>query len=217
MSGQKPFRNTAPKKTKRKSANAKNTLGQRISWEAARILAEGCAKNYLNAKTKAVHHLNLPADTRLPSNLEVELALKEHVALFDHEDHETRLRKAREQALEIMLFLEAFGPRLVGPVLKGMLTPGSSIQIHVFADTPEEISFVLDDHRIPYRSSSTHLQFGQNNAQLVHTIQFLAGKHPIELFIFSSSHDIPRGPIDGKSMERATIKKIKYLLNQGVN
>ncbi len=214
MPGQKPRRTTAPKKTKRKSVNGKNTLGQRISWEAARVLAEGSAKNYLNAKTKAIHHLNLPADTRLPTNLEVELALKEHVALFDHEDHEIRLREAREQALEIMLFLEAFGPRLVGPVLKGTLTPGSSIQIHVFADTPEEISVVLENHRIPYQSGSTQLQFGRNNAQLVHGIQFLAGKHTIELFIFSSSHDIPRSPIDGKSMERAAIKKIKQLLDQ---
>lgn len=215
MSGQKPFHNTAPKKKKRKAANAKDTLRQRISWEAARILAEGSAKNYLKAKTKAIHHLNLPTDTRLPTNLEIELALKDHFAIFSDDDHESKLRKVRELALETMLFLEAFDPRLVGPVLEGTLTPSSSIQIHVFADTLEEVSLLLEDHQIPYKSDSINLQFGQNNTQLVNIIQFLAGNNMIELYLMNNKRDVPRSPIDGKSMERATVKKIKLLLDQG--
>lgn len=221
MRNQKPRQKPKSRKIEKKvsvSTGSKKLLAQQISWEAARILSDGSAKDYLSAKTKALEHLNLPARTSLPTNAEVDNALRDHVALFSKKENDQTVKVARELALEIMLFLKDFSPRLVGPVVSGILVPGSALQIHVFADTSETIGFLLQDHRIPFQSKDTRLCFNRDNYRQIPVYMFVAGVNDIEIYVFCPPNEklVPLSPIDGSPMHRIKTEELEIILNESI-
>ena len=134
-------------------------IRQRICAEAARIMSAEGVRDFHTAKRKAALRLNIPNAKHLPSNEEVEAALRDYLQLFHAESLSTTLRHLRNIALEAMRFFQAFDPRLVGPVLSGTVTAQSAIQLHVCADTPEEIGLMLAEHHIPYDEADKRLRY----------------------------------------------------------
>lgn len=189
-------------------------MRQLICVEAARIMAEEGVKDFHAAKRKAASRLNQPETRDLPSNQEVEAALAAHLQLF----HADRLPKAlndlRHRALEAMRFLAPFEPRLVGAVLSGNVTPYSEIQLHVSADTPEEIAFLLQEQHIPYDESSRRMRFGGERYETHPTYNFLADATAVELTVFTpeGAREAPLSPVDGKPMRRASMREVETLL-----
>jgi hypothetical protein len=125
----------------------------------------------------------------------------------------------RELAAEAMHFLEKFEPRLVGPVLSGTVTSTSAIELHLTADTPEEIGFWLDDHGIPYKQADRRLRFGGDRYEAYPAYSFTADGVPVELCVFGHRHarETPLSPVDGKPMKRANRREVEMLINEATD
>lgn len=182
--------------------------------EAARIMAEEAVGDYAVAKRKAAERLGAPTTRNLPSNAEVEDALVAYQQIFADPEREDHLRFLREQALEAMEFFRVFRPRLVGAVLAGTADEGSSIHLHLFADTPETVAMFLLDQGIPYDTDERRLRFGSDQWVTRPVFRFWAGDVPVALTVFDEDEirEAPRSDIHNRPMKRAGINAVRELL-----
>lgn len=202
-----------PARRGRSSGRGSTHKRQRISIEAARIMAEEGVRDFQSAKRKAAERLALD-DRDLPTNEEIEQALQQHLQLFHGDTLAHDVRRLRRLALEAMQFLATFEPRLVGPVLSGTVAPETEIQLHVRADTPEEVDGFLREHGIPFRATERRLRFGGDRQQSVPSYRFTADGVNIELYVFrpQEARETPLSPVDGRPMQRANTKDVEALL-----
>jgi hypothetical protein len=197
------------------SARGGAQLRYHIAQEAARIMAEEGVRDFHAAKCKAAVRLNQPDTRHLPSNREVEAALRRHLELFDGARLAERLRYLRGLALEAMHFLAAHAPLLTGPVLSGAATAYSPIQIHVCAENPEDIALLLQAHHIPYDQSDKRLRFGGERYRQVPTYAFRVEDATVELSVFNPEQrrEAPLSPVDGRPMPRANLAEVTAFLD----
>lgn len=111
-------------------------LSTEIAEAAARLIAEE-GLPWGPAKHKALRALDLPTRTALPSNEQVEDALREHLALFQADTQPTELRQLRELALRWMERLADFEPLLTGAVWRGTANRWSDIHLQLHSDDPK--------------------------------------------------------------------------------
>ena len=190
-------------------------LRQHIAADAARIMAEEGVRDFHTAKRKAATRLGLPETKHLPGNDEVESALQEYLRLFHAGRVTQSAQRLRVLAAEAMRFLARFNPRLVGPVLSGTVTSASAIELHLIADTPEEIGFWLQEHSIPYQQGDRRLRFGGERYMAFPAYSFTADGVPVELCVFDhrQARETPLSPVDGKPMKRAHLREVESLVN----
>ncbi|MFP4147157.1 MAG: hypothetical protein ACLFMS_00500 [Halorhodospira sp.] len=186
--------------------------------EAARLMAEDGVRDYYAAKRKAAERLGASDTRNLPANQEIHEALLEHQAVFGGAEHEAELLRLRRRALEAMTFFAEFRPRLVGSVLSGTADAGSSVQLHLFADTPETVLLYLMDRRIPFESDERRLRFGRDGWSVLPVFRFLAGDTEVELTVFGESglREPPRSEVHGGAMERAGVAEVRALVEEAV-
>ncbi len=187
---------------------------QGLAREAARIIAQGLTPDYQSAKQKARHNLAMPAQTPLPSNQEIEVALLEYQRLFAGKKTRCQLRELRSAALRAMQELANFKPRLTGAVLRGSVNSVTAVCLHLFAETIEEVGYFLLDCEIPYRHIQQSMDFGKGERHDIHGFAFLADGVPFELLVFSGTyrHRSPRCPIAAGPMHRAGLSEVQALL-----
>jgi hypothetical protein len=188
----------------------------RIAQEAARLMAEEGVQDFYAAKRKAAQHLGAPDTRNMPRNQEVEAALQEYQRLFKRSEQRSHLRALRQSAVQAMRFLAGFRPRLVGSVLSGTAGQHADINLHLFADTPEEVSLFLMDKSIPFQPAQKRLRIARETWQDFPAYEFMAGEHPVELVIFPSEghREAPRSPVDGRPMQRARLEEVEALLDE---
>lgn len=189
-------------------------LRQHIATDAARIMAEEGVGDFQTAKRKAAARLGLPETKNLPGNDEVNSALQEYLRLFHGERLTRSVRQLRALAAEAMRFLSKFDPRLVGPVLSGTVTAASEIELHLTADTAEEIGFWLDEHGIPFQQGNRRLRFGGDRQETFPAYRFTADNVAVELCVFNhrEARETPLSPVDGKPMKRANLREVENLM-----
>ncbi len=200
-------------------------------------MAEEGVNDFHTAKRKAANRLNLPEAKHLPSNQEVESALQQYLQLFHAERLAHDVRRLRALAAEAMRFFARFEPRLVGPVLAGTVTPSSEIQLHLAAETPEDVALMLQEHHIPFDQTERRTRFGGERYEMLPVYRFqaviegahlasvsmhqaagpgapAAGNATIELCVFDSRsmREPPLSPVDGRPMKRANLKELEELL-----
>lgn len=90
--------------------------------------------------------------SQLPTDDQIETALREHYAIFDPVGHKERLRELRMMALTVMQELSNYSPLLTKGVLNGCADKYSNIYIDVFAEDPKELEIFLLDRNIDYES-----------------------------------------------------------------
>lgn len=180
-------------------------------------MADEGLHDFYAAKRKAAQHLGAPDTRNMPRNNEVEAALEEYQRLFHGEQQAQHLQALREAAVQAMRFLAAFNPRLVGSVLSGTAGRHADINLHLFADTPEEVSLFLMEAHIPFEESLKRLRVAREEWQEFPGIGFRAGDYPVDLVVFprEGRRDAPRSPVDGKPMQRAGLDEVEALLAQG--
>ncbi len=190
-------------------------LRHQISVEAARIMSDEGVRDFQVAKRKAAERLGIPDNKHVPTNQEVEQALREYLELFHAKRLSGTLDTLRKCAVEAMHFFSEFKPRLVGSVLSGIVTPESRIQIHVSADTSEDIGLLLSDHNIPFEETDKRLRYGGDRYESCPVYCFSADNNPIEVFVFNHKRgrETPLSPVDGKPMQRATVTQVEKLFN----
>lgn len=187
----------------------------RVAQEAARIMAEEGVRDFLAAKRKAVDRLGLSGHRRyFPSNLQVEDALAEYQRLFRADAHGDRLRELRECALRAMELFRAFSPRLVGPVMSGLVGRHAEVALHLFADPPEEVVVFLMQHGIPFESGERRLRRASGVARAYPVFRFMAGEEVIDATVFAIDEirEAPASPVDGRPMKRGSLRELEALL-----
>jgi hypothetical protein len=190
----------------------------RIAQEAARLMSEEGIQDFYAAKRKAAQHLGAPDTRNMPRNQEVEAALQEYQRLFRGEQQTGHLRVLREAAVQAMRFLAGFKPRLVGSVLSGTAGRHADINLHLFADTPEEVSLFLMDNSIPFHPAQKRLRISREAWQEFPAYEFMAGDQAVELVVFpcEGRREAPRSPVDGRPMRRARVEEVEALLADSV-
>ena len=188
----------------------------RIAQEAARMMAEQGITDFYVAKRKAARQLGAPDTRNMPRNAEVEEALASYQRLFHASEQAEYLTGLRHGATHAMRFLTDFSPRLVGSVLTGTAGPHSDINLHLFADTAEQVAMFLMEANIPFDSKLKRLRLGGDETQEFPGFGFRAGEHAVELTVFPSEgrREAPRSPVDGKPMRRATLQEVELLLDE---
>jgi len=197
-----------------KSSGRDQQMRARIAQEAARLMEEEGVQDYYVAKRKAAQHLGAPDTRNMPRNSEVEVALEEYQRLFRGDHQAGHLKALREGAVQAMRFLADFSPRLVGSVLSGTAGQHADINLHLFADTPEEVNLFLIETHIPFQDSQKRMHVSREEWQEFPCFEFLAGDNAIDLVVFprEGRREVPLSPVDGKPMRRAGLEEVELLL-----
>lgn len=116
-----------------------------IACLAARLMAEDGIDDYGLAKRKAARNLGAPDSEALPTNQQVEEALRAYQAVFQEEELRERVAVLRQSALDMMLKLEPFHPYLTGPALDGTAGRYAEAEIELFADSAKDVEIFLLD------------------------------------------------------------------------
>lgn len=189
------------------AAHGSQHVAEQLVHAAARLMAEDGISDYGHAKRKAVRQLGLPEGFPLPSNGEVEAALKSYLALYQADEQPDRLRALREEALRLMRFLEPFRPYLIGSVLDGTAGRHSSIDIQLYADTAKDVEIFLLDKGIAY----AHGQARNGRAEAVFVVDTEAGSANLIVFPLADERVAYRSN-DGRLRERARADAVQTLL-----
>lgn len=189
-------------------------MRQRIAQEAARIVAEEGIRDYHMAKRKAADRLGAADTQNMPRNTEVEEALHEYHRLFKSATQPRRLRQLRETALQAMRLFVRFDPRLVGSVLTGTAGEHSDVNLHLFAENPEEVALFLMEEHIPFEPGERRLRLSSDATVAYPVYRFVAGGTTIDLTVFHTTglRQAPRSPVDGKPMRRVSIAALEELM-----
>ncbi len=120
----------------------RNNVRASIARSATRLIADGLT-DYQAAKQKAARQHGVTDHHALPDNHEIELALREHFALFSAGAQPRVLSALRATAIRLMLRLEQFSPWLVGAVLNGTANEFSEIELELIGVEPKEFEIYL--------------------------------------------------------------------------
>jgi hypothetical protein len=105
-----------------------------VAAAAAQLVVEE-GMEYAAAKRKAARAFG--SRVELPSNEEVEDAVREHIEIFCADTQPAELQALREVALLWMQRLEEFRPHLSGAVWRGTATRLSSVHLDLYCDDPK--------------------------------------------------------------------------------
>lgn len=191
-----------------------NRVRLEIAAEAARIMATEGQRGFLAAKEKAASRLGANSRTSLPSNSEVEQALREWQFLYGGESLRQTLLELREAALSAMHFLAPFRPKLVGPVLEGTADEFSRISLHVFADDPDAVVRFLMERHVPFTQEVRRIRWHDGSGRDLEIVVIEGGGHAIELIqmIGPDARQAPPSPVDGRGQRRAGVAEVERLL-----
>jgi hypothetical protein len=192
-----------------------NILRQRIAAEAARLMVEHGIKDYLTAKNKAARSLGVNNKKDLPRNSEIQNAVMEYQRLFQSENQPQQLQHLREEALQAMSFFRDFLPRLTGPVLEGTADEHSDVNLHVFAETPEEFMHFLEQRSLPFDEQQRRYKFTDGHEEFIPVYRFLAGDVSFDVAVFPRRmHQPPVSRIDGSPVQRVSERELQRIMQQ---
>lgn len=189
-------------------------LRRQIAFEAARLMYLREESEYFRAKQKAAQRICQgwvkPAD--LPSNAEVRDEVQAFARLYEGESRADNLLAMRLAALRLMRLLARFRPRLIGSVMTGHIRGGSDIDLHLFSDSIEAVTHLLDQEGLAYTLERKRVR--KHNEERIFTHVHLRDEFDFELTIYAAdkAHFVFRSSITGKAIERASIAELEQLL-----
>jgi predicted HD phosphohydrolase len=169
---------------------------------------------YYRAKMKAARQIGQgwvkPAD--LPANTEIRDQIQAMARLFEGDARTDNLLAMRLAALAMMRRLAPFRPRLIGSVLTGHVRQGSDIDLHLFSDTTEAITHLLDQDGQDFTVERKLVR--KHGEERIFTHIHLVDEHPFELTIYpeNQAHFVFKSSITGKAIERASIAELEQVL-----
>jgi predicted HD phosphohydrolase len=194
----------------------RSKLRRQITWEAARLMYSRQESEYYRAKMKAARTMGQrwvrPSD--LPSNAEVRDEIQSLARLYEGDARADNLQTMRLAALAMMRRLAPFRPRLIGSVMTGHIRQGSDIDLHLFSDTTEAVTHVLDQDGATYTVERKKVR--KHGEERIFTHIHLVDRFPFELTIYAAdmAHYVFKSSITGKAIERASIAELEQFLER---
>jgi hypothetical protein len=176
-------------------------LTDEIAAVAARLVADE-GMEYAAAKRKAAREFGPRAE--LPSNEQVEDAVREHIALFCAETQPAELQALREVALLWMQRLAEFRPHLSGAAWRGTATRLSAVHLDLYCDDPKAAEIALVNAGEDYDVGSLH-QPGRREPLEVLTVASpsRALGEPVTVHLFLHDTDEQRGALQPDARGRS--------------
>jgi predicted nucleotidyltransferase len=185
-----------------------------VAVEAARLLYTREFKEYFQAKREAARR---QATTVLPSNSEIHHQLLLLADRLEGPERQRRLERMRRAALEVMILLAEFEPRLIGSTWTGHIRRGSDIDINLFSDHPQAVTDRLRAAGIAFELERVQRRKNGQEQEFVH----LHATHPesrlaLEVTLYPASQlaHPPLCSITGGPMARASLSQLRQLLEQ---
>ena len=203
----------------RKTHERAENLRRELAQTAARIMAEQGISDFLMAKQKAAQRLGVSEQGNLPRNAEIQAALQDYQRLFGGGRQGDLIGRLRREARKAMALFAAFEPRLVGQVLAGTASDHSAIELHVFADTAEQVALHLLANEVPYEVSEWRGRTRRGDALSQASYTFMAGDVPVEAVVFplKGLREAPSCPVDGRPMARASQRELDALITSATS
>lgn len=191
-------------------------MRSRIAHLAARMIAEDGISDYGLAKRKAARQAGAADSRNLPTNVEIEEALRAYQHLYQAEEQPERVQRLRELALEVMRLLAQFNPHLTGAVLSGNAGRHADVHLQVYIDSPKQLEIFLHNRAIPFRTREIRVWVGE----LVETVPALllsTSEAEVQVMVLSPNHRRQplRLSVDGRPLERAPLETVESLLAGG--
>jgi hypothetical protein len=198
--------------------HGRNDTRNRIAHLAARLMAEDGIEDYARAKRKAARQAGMLDARQLPSNEEVEAALRVHQNLYQQPEHDERLQDLRRRALQAMRAFSQFDPHLTGPVLRGNAGRYAGIELYLFTDNDKSVEHFLIERGIPYKSSVARLYLGDQPCA-VPAFTVSDGAVDVEITVLPGlALRVPlRSSPAGKAIEHAKLRAVEELLASGTD
>jgi len=174
---------------------------------AARLIAEEGIGDYAQAKRKAARQLGLPESTPMPSNAEIEAAVREWQAVFQDDEQKERIAHLRRKAAELMEILQDFRPYLTGSVLDGTAGRYAEIDLQLFADSAKEVEIFLLNQGIPYEHDIPR----NDRAEAVLVVESDDAIANLVIYRPLDERISPKGR-DGRPRERARLAAVQKLI-----
>ena len=193
----------------------RNDARSRIAHLAARLMAEDGIEDHALAKRKAARQVGAVDSGQLPSNEEIDSALRTYHQIYQHDEQRSRLRRLREKALHAMRELQQFNPYLTGSVLSGSAGRYADIDLQLFTDSVKAVEHYLISRGIAYKTAQRRLYSGEEPCAIpVFTVN--DGGIDIQIAVFSTRElRLPlRTSLGGKPMERAKMQAVETLLSE---
>ena len=120
----------------------------------------------------------------------------------------------RLEALRLMRILRQFRPRLIGSVMTGHVRQGSDIDIHLFSNSAELITNILESEGFQF--DLERKQVVKHNEARVFTHIHVHDRFNFELTVYpeDKAHYVFKSSITGKAIERASIKELEELIGR---
>ncbi len=184
---------------------------------AARLCADDGTLDRASALRRAAERLGLTLDERFMAVdcTRLEAEIRQYQRVFRPKQGEA-LQHLRREALNAMVFLDAFSPRLVGSVLSGTADQESKITLHLFADTPEDVMTFLMEKNIPFAESERRYHYRSGRLERALVLSFVAFEVPFDLVVFDRAaiKEAPLTSARGGPLPRASKAKLKTLLDE---
>ena len=161
----------------------RNDMRNRIAHLAARLMAEDGIEDYARAKRKAARQAGMPDTRQLPSNEEIDQALRVQQTLYHKAEHDASLRDLRVRALDAMREFAQFNPHLTGSVLSGNAGRFADIDLYLFTDNSKAVELFLLDHRIAYETHEV-TRYSGDRARAVAVLALDWQGLPLKLSVF---------------------------------
>ncbi len=189
-------------------------LRRTIRYEAARIMAEDGIRDFRKAKRKACGRLGVSTNRSVPTNLEIEDSLEEHLAIFNGDELQIQHRIYLQAAFTVMQWFDHCSPRLVGAALSGTITSSRPVELQLFPDTFEEIGTTLEEGKIRFRMLEKRLRFQREGFRNMSGFEFQLGAIDIEIMVFLPGDPYPPlSRVNGKPVKWGSMKKVRRLLD----
>jgi len=128
----------------------RDLMREQLAHQAAKLMAENSITDHAYAKRKAAKQLGAADTQHLPSNEEIDIALRSFRSLYQYAGHPEILRTLRETALDTMRMLAEFHPYLTGSVLSGTAGGQSDINLMLFSDDKKALLLFLFKNNIKF-------------------------------------------------------------------
>ena len=188
-------------------SDAHSDLRAEVADQAARLIADG-GLDYQSAKQKALRRAfagTTPPAGLVPTNEEIDRALREHLDLFDPQ-HAARVQEYRKAAAVWLERLADHHPYIVGAAWKGVVTTHAVLHIQCFTDEAKELEFLLLDAGVAYDVAEVAHFSGRGDDVPAHGL-------PVMISVYQ--HDDLRGALKrAQGTERGDLAALRRLMDE---
>ena len=195
----------------------RNLTRTRIAHLAARLMAQDGIEDYGQAKRKAARQAGVAETRQLPTNDEIDAALKEYRALFQQE-HAGQLHELRRLALEVMEQFSEFNLQLTGPVLTGSAGRYAAVHFQLYTDNGKAAELNLINRGIDFSRDEQRLYEGGVllNAPVI-VFEYQGVEVRITLLSLNNQRAQLKTSPDGKAVARAGRDALAALLSARIS